>query len=491
MFKLFKLKPAPPRAAIPRLTRCVFVLAAAPLFLSAAVGDVEWYISNSSGMALEKTFKSRAIREKYSLQVLYVEPSAIPRELRKFYSTSWQIECRVLYEEGRRARTQWTFWDSAQTAYFVAAIGNDGAGFIEWYNETGHIVEEQRLDPDGGGYYINYHYKDAYLLRAKATAIEPYQKKPLPASPSQGPLQGETSAAPPEGAKEAAEKDGGAATDSAAPEDDEAAAMADDDAPGDDEADAVAGITPPPAAPQPPAPQPSAGAGTLAKEAAETPPDPPLPAAARARSPESARDFPAAFVARAGREGAALWEDTYRYARGKTIRSIERRVLSEAGKQELVKMKIPRTVEKETDENTFVQPATSFMSDFLSDVIYNKTSRITYTTDKKRRVISEAFFNETGGKIGEMRNTWSEDRLVSVEWDGGEDTRRVDYTYNKAGDRVTESDYHNGVLERTVSVEGKQEIERIYKYGSLILQAVWEDGRKLSERRIWEGAGVR
>jgi hypothetical protein len=153
------------------LASLVFLTASAP-----PGSEPEWYVSNGSGMALEKTFKTRALHEKHALQVMFVGADALPRELRRFHSAAWRIECRILYEEGKRVRTQWSFWDSGDIVYFVASISNDGAGFIEWYNDKGLIVEEQRLDADGSGYFISYTYKDSFLVAARSTAIGPYKK---------------------------------------------------------------------------------------------------------------------------------------------------------------------------------------------------------------------------------------------------------------------------------------------------------------------------
>ena len=160
---------------------CGIIFASFVVFTSSAPSapEAEWYVSNGSGMALEKTFKTRALHEKHALQVMFVGVYALPRELRRFHSAAWRIECRILYEEGKRVRTQWSFWDSGDIVYFVASISNDGAGFIEWYNDKGLIVEEQRLDADGSGYFISYTYKDSFLLQARSTAIGPY-KKPEP-----------------------------------------------------------------------------------------------------------------------------------------------------------------------------------------------------------------------------------------------------------------------------------------------------------------------
>ncbi|MDR0539638.1 MAG: hypothetical protein LBG74_03940 [Spirochaetaceae bacterium] len=450
-----------------------------------AATEIEWYISNSSGMALERTIQTRAMREKYALQVRYIEPNDTPREIRKYYSAPWRIERRILYENGKRSRTQWSFWDEIDTAYFVAVIGNDGAGFIEWYDETGRIVEEQRLDPDGSGYFISYTYKDSFLIKSRATAIEPYKKNDASAK---NPNSDEKTAKTQEDAAKPA-----ADTENAMPETKPPANPAPDTiqqapSPATAADDSDAGVdaddetlvhemgitTPAPAVVPPPSPQ------TVIR-----PLPPPQSASKLVRYPEQPAVFPAEFIARSGREGAVLWTDTYRYARAKSIRSVERHVMAAGnGKAEFVKMQIPRTIEIEPDNRKFVEPATSFISSFLADILYDKTARITYTTDNKRRIVSQMYYNEKDEPIGEMRNQWDNDRLLEVLWKNGEDERRIEYQYNKHGDRTSEKDYNKGILERTVQIDGSNEIERVYREGHLILEAIWQDGRKISERRI-------
>ncbi|MDR2803780.1 MAG: hypothetical protein LBB22_05785, partial [Treponema sp.] len=123
--------------------------------LFAAAGEVEWYISNPAGMALERAMPLRALREKNALAVREVKPEDVPGEIRKYYSEPWRISCSILYEDGKRVKTQWVFRDQMQVALFVAAISDNGAGFIEWYDDQGLLVEEQRLDADGSGYFIS------------------------------------------------------------------------------------------------------------------------------------------------------------------------------------------------------------------------------------------------------------------------------------------------------------------------------------------------
>jgi hypothetical protein len=145
-------------------------------FLYAAIGEVEWYISNPAGMALERAMPLRALREKNALAVRESPPEELPVEIRKYYSAPWRVSCSVLYEDGKRVKTQWVFRDQMQTALFVAALSDDGSGFIEWYDDQGLLVEEQRLDADGSGYFISYSYRDNILLKVEGHIVEAVPK---------------------------------------------------------------------------------------------------------------------------------------------------------------------------------------------------------------------------------------------------------------------------------------------------------------------------
>jgi hypothetical protein len=71
-----------------------------------------------------------------------------------------------------------------------------------------------------------------------------------------------------------------------------------------------------------------------------------------------------------------------------------------------------------------------------------------------------------------------------VHWKSGDDERLTEYEYDSAGDRMLERNFNRGILERTVRSTGNRDIEELYMNGRIVLRAVWEDGRKISEERI-------
>ncbi|MDR0597544.1 MAG: hypothetical protein LBG14_03455, partial [Treponema sp.] len=166
-------------------------------------------------------------------------------------------------------------------------------------------------------------------------------------------------------------------------------------------------------------------------------------------------------VTEAGTE-EPVWTDFYRYTRANALRSVERHYLRappEGRETEL--MRFPQLIIGVAAEHEFIQPASALSPEFFSDVIINTGDRILYNTDARGRVLSEVRRDENDAVIGEIVNTWSGDRLVSVVWKSGEEERIVEYEYDAAGDRILERNLRNGELERTVRREGDQEIEEL------------------------------
>ncbi|MDR2658925.1 MAG: hypothetical protein LBC27_02890 [Spirochaetaceae bacterium] len=402
----------------------------------AAVNDVEWYISNPAGMALERAMPLRALREKNALAVHEVRPEDVPREIRKYYSAPWRITCSILYEDGKRIKTQWVFRDQMQTALFVASISDNGAGFIEWYDDRGFIVEEQRLDADGSGYFISYSYTNDTLLKAEARIVEAV---PQQADSEEPPLPDELEELIPG---------------IAVPTEEDELLLVESDM---TETPIIDSLIEPPAQ----------AAGPSAAE--------------MARNPQGPAPIPESFVAITGRESDVVWTDFYRYTRSKGLRSINRIFNNQETKPEL--LHFPRFVEGGPVDVNFVSVPPPNSSVFLPDIMNIESAQIDYTFDNKRRVLTETYRDENNAVTGELKNTWINDHLASVSWTAPGDERLVVYTYDNAGERIKEENYHNGVMERSVTRDGSREIETLYKDNKEILTAVWIDGRKISETR--------
>jgi hypothetical protein len=434
----------------------VIIGAAAP----AAPSDIEWYTANGSGMLLEKVDRVRALRFAYAVSVQNLKPENAPKGLRRFYTTPWRIECRVLYEKARRVRTQWIFKDTGGTTYLIAVISNDGSGFIEWHDGNGYVVEEQRLAADGSGFFISYTYRETYLLKADVYLIE----AAVPSGGAQtGAADGAAQNAPKQTAPSNAPASGAA---------NNGAQTALSDASADDAADGTAQT------------------GAVQDALSDAPPDdaePPPPQiseAERVRNPEGPMAFPENFIAASGRERGRAWTDNYRYTRDLSLRAIERVYYDPKAAEKAQRVLFPRFVLGSSVDKDFVRPGASLASEFLKDVYDETPASITYLTDDKRRILSETRKDETGEIIGEISYEWDNNRVTSIVWKSKDDERKIEFLYNGKGERISEKDYRNSALERMVTVNGDTEIEELYLENNVALRAVWKDGKKISEERI-------
>ncbi|MDR3301332.1 MAG: hypothetical protein LBT01_02210 [Spirochaetaceae bacterium] len=420
----------------------VVLWAFAGVLLCSAAAEGDWYISNATGMLLEKTYKTRAMRSNYAVQLQNVRPENVPKEIRKYYAAPWKVECRILYEKAKRFRTQWVYKDAENSSFFLAVVNNDGAGFLEWYDDKGYVIEEQRLDADGGGFFVSYTYKDRFLLKAEAHLVESVIK-PKP----------ETEDKPVEKAQ---------------------AAVVNEPEP------------PSPLTLPAPAPQEIESAIDEAGEIVSPPPPVagPDPMIALLRNPQGPAPIPEFFVAVTGREGGRLWTDDYRYSRTNTLRAIERKYFEKTASKEYDRLVFPRFVLNSPVDREFVSPGISISSSLFPDTPVEPTAQLTYTLDTKQRILTETRRDEEGKLIEELTNTWKNDKIEKITRKYFEDERVVTFGYNGKGDRVSEQDYRNDILERTVTISGSQEIEELYFDGKPVLRAVWEDGKKISEERL-------
>jgi hypothetical protein len=223
--------------------------------------------------------------------------------------------------------------------------------------------------------------------------------------------------------------------------------------------------------------------------AAQTPAEPPpVPDAQFVRYPEGPVAIPAFYVAVTGREAGMLWTDSYRYSRTNMIRAIERTYAAAASeKDKNERLSFPRFVLGSKADKEFVAPGSSLSSSFLLAPINNVAAAVaqtTYTLDTKQRILTELRRDEEGEIIGELTNLWKNDRIEQVSWKAQGDERIVQFGYNRKGDRISEKDYRNGILERTVEMLDGDEIETLYLNEVPLLRAVWREGKKISEERL-------
>jgi hypothetical protein len=180
---------------------------------------------------------------------------------------------------------------------------------------------------------------------------------------------------------------------------------------------------------------------------------------------------------REGGEERLLYTDRYRYRRSGSLRTAERRYHNEGAPVRLsFREGFPQADER------FIDPA-GYGMDMLESIHLDEGYRVVYDIDERGRVVSETYYDKEDALLGVLNNAWSGDRLDSVSWKGDEE-RLTEYEYDAEGNRTLERNYRNGIIERTVERDGKNDREELYMDGKLILRAFWEDGRKISEERI-------
>jgi len=182
---------------------------------------------------------------------------------------------------------------------------------------------------------------------------------------------------------------------------------------------------------------------------------------------------------------AASYTDHYRYNRSLSLRSVEREFLKETKLEAgYFIITFPRRLMDAVNEAFFKSQRQNILPDFFGDVYAQAETRIIYESDDRGRIISQTFYDEDNNVIWIVKNTWSKDRIIATTKIEGDNEFTAQFEYAANGDRIVERNYKNGVLERVVRTEGKTDIEELYFHNILVLRAVWEDGKKISEERV-------
>ena len=177
--------------------------------------------------------------------------------------------------------------------------------------------------------------------------------------------------------------------------------------------------------------------------------------------------------------------DFYRYTRSGSLRAIERIFHSGISERSSELIRFPGITPGVSREPEFVVPPGQIHSvPLIDDSLITENTRVNYTTDNRGRILTETWYDENGEVFAELRNTWAGDRLSSIHRKTEQEDSITEYEYDSRGNRILERNYNHGILERVVRSEGARDIEEIYMGGRVILRAIWEDGRKISEERV-------
>ena len=186
---------------------------------------------------------------------------------------------------------------------------------------------------------------------------------------------------------------------------------------------------------------------------------------------------------------AKLYTDHFRYNRSRFLRSVER-VFHEEQRIEIgdgtIRVAFPRHIEDIVAVNAaFIEEAAlTQIPEFFGNITASEGYSAVFSTDERSRVLSQTMVDDDGNIVFTIYNTWVGDRITSMRKLEGGYEFLTEFEFDADGNRIVERNLRNGVLERVVRTQGNREIEEIYLNNVLVLEAIWEYGRKISEVRV-------
>ena len=181
-----------------------------------------------------------------------------------------------------------------------------------------------------------------------------------------------------------------------------------------------------------------------------------------------------------------IYTDYYRYNRSGSLRSIER-IYHERLDAEKSRLTFAHRVLDAAVNSMFLTDQLYLSSDFFDDFSVDPDHKMIFSTDDRHRILSQSLVDSDGEVIWVIKNTWTGDRISSALKIEGDEQRLNEYDYNSKGDLVAERNILNGIIQRQVFINGNVETEDLYMNGIVVLRAIWEDGRKISEQRVRPG----
>jgi len=405
-------------------------------------GPPRWFRSNAGGMTLEEVpSRLAALRNTYALVIDYAAPYEIEPRLAPYYRSGYTVEIRVLYAEGQESRRQWLLKDEE-------GITRINAVFVpppEKADESS--VDESLVDESP----IDELSVDESSIDESLVGESPVDESPV--------------------------------------ETDIVAEFTEDEFIDNEiiDNDAMPDIEPPDVVVREDAPA-SVGFIEVFNDKTQIIEDHWLyeddseliisyfyngSTLIRAETRQKTADL----------EYRALYTDSYRYNRSFSLRHVERLYHDEL-RIDPVRLVFPGRVLEAAADKSFLNDKLPLTSDFLETVFVEEGFRMRYDTDSRGRILTQTMINSADETVWTLVNIWSGDRIVAVDKTEGENKKRTEYEYDDAGDRTVMRDIHNGVLERVVYTQGKNDTEELYLNGVLVLKAYWEDGRKIGEERV-------
>jgi len=392
----------------------------------------KWFRSNSAGMALEEMeSRFKALRNEYALAINYVSEEEIPEYLSSYFDEGYYVEVRNLYKNSEQKRTQWIFRDETGNTRLNAV-------FLEPEPEPEPVKEDS---------------DDEQTAQAEA--------------------EEETETAQTEAAEETK-------TAQAEVEEKTETAQAENDEEEEAEEEKVVIIK-----------DIKSRRGFIeifdekyflkseyrfyedgkVEKIDYTLKNDLLVNAEYFESFRNDNNFKTAYI------------DYYRYNRSLSLRNIER-IFKDEMTDAPATVSFPRRIMDSVKTGLKINERVNLYPDFFGNVFVSEGYKMNFNIDDKGRILGQTLYDKEDKLVWTIKNTWKDNRIVSTVKTEGETILSAEYGYNRDGERISEKNIKNGVLERVVLMEGDTEIEELYMNDAVVLRAIWEDGRKISETRV-------
>jgi len=400
---------------------------------------VRWFRSNTGGMALEEIpSRLAALRHEYALVIDYTSIEELPDYLLQYYDDQYYIEIRILFKNGEELRRQWIFRDINATTRVLAVIieadNNDDN------NDDAAVNEAAVIDNTG----------ETFAMVAASSASAD--------------------------AEDAVVSD----------------AVASADVSEDDSEDSSSDVSLDADKDSPPVKQRGySGFIEIYDENSFLISE--IKLLEEGKKSKTEYYYKEHFIVRSRtwlsekeENYKALYTDYYRYNRSSFLRAVERlyhtgRVINIS--ENIIRIAFPNRILEDANEGFFVDEKLNPMPEFFGVITAAENSKILFTTDERGRIATQTLYDKEDNIIWVIVNTWSNDRIVSMSKTEDEIELLAEYEYDSKGKRILERNMRNGVLERLVRTNDNIDIEELYINNIVVLQAVWEDGRKISESR--------
>ena len=405
-----------------------------------------WFRSNAGGMALQE-MQSRltALRHEYALMIDYIHRDELPDYLISYYDEEYILEVRILYKNGEQQRTQWIFRDEQSRTRLNAV-------FIE--PEAEIIVLEE--------------------LSAVSESTEPVDSEEIDKEEAQ------TAEAPLDTAEIQAEEDVLAAQEESAQDETETEEIAQAENEEEDTFDYLLDV------------KNKKGFLELFNEESFLTMEYRYYENGRIiRMEYSLKDnllikaeYAQRNINKREDDFKTLYIDYYRYNRSLSLRNIERIFMTDTKFDDPVRVAFPRRILDAAREGLFIKERLNLYPEFFGNVYVYEGYKMIFDTDNRGRIMSQTLYDSGDKVVWVIHNIWQNNRIVSTTKTEGDLVLLAEYAYSSNGDIILERNLKNNILERVMRAEGNREIEELYMDNAVVLRAVWDNGRKISETRV-------